>query len=491
MTAPPEVPRRQAPKQRDRPHLVVADENAAPDTPFVAGAFKWAGLLAERIKGRYRYAPALGWRHYNGAFWEIAYDEQLIPELRKTIEENAARIIRESGKDGATELAWASANGISNIIRVAKGTEGIFTPNEAFDPERPKDRPDLPHLFACSNGVTLELYDNGTWKARPSRPSDLITQVGCAYDPKAEAPYTASMFAKYQVAEEVRRFILRLMAGSMRGIQIQHLFVWYGEKGGNGKGTMQAVLEAVFGGYSMVIPVAALMKGQGGVAGSREYRDEIVQLKGKRLVFTSEPEEGARFSVGAVCELTGGTTMRGRGIGLRSIEFKPSYSLFLSANKRPRWADHGGMKRRYIETAWDYKIPEGEEDDSVQDRMVAEASGVLNEVLAFWPDWCAQKVSPPEVVKTQTEIGRKEADPVQRFFTARTVLNKNVKVRAGSSNGSLYQDYTRWCEAEGERPISNNLFASAAGKLPGVTKSETRVSGFFWWYGIGLLETED
>lgn len=469
----PRRPRRQATRRTD------ADTQG----PYASGAFKWAAMLAEQICGRYRYAPGLGWRHYNGACWEEAYDEQLIPELRRTIENHAQEILRERGRDGALELAWASASGIDKILKVTKGTEGVFTRNEEFDAERPPGRTDLPHLFPCSNGITIELYDNGTWRDRPSSPDDLVTQVGCAFDPDAEAPNVAEMFEVYQPVPEIRVFMLRILAGTLRGIQIQHLFLWFGEKGGNGKGTMQAVFSAVFGGYAMVLPVKALMKSAG--SGGREFRDEIVQLKGKRLVFASEPEEGARFEVGTLCELLGGTAMRGRGIGLRSVEFLPQFSMFMPCNKRPRWSDHGGLKRRYNETAWDYKIPEGSEDSGIKDRMVAEAPGVLNLILAHWAEWCAEGVAAPEPVREQTERGRKEADAVQRFLSACTMLGPGYRARA-AKNG-LYDAYKQWCEDENERPVTGNAFAAAVLALDGVERLP-RTSQGNWYGGICLVE---
>jgi P4 family phage/plasmid primase-like protien len=478
MTSPAKVTpiRRGRPKQQ--PDVQVGEG------PYIAGAFKWAGLLADQIRGRYRYAPGLGWRQYDGACWQEAYDEQLIPELRRTIEVNAPRIIRERGRDGALELAWASASGIASILRVAKGTEGIFTRDQDFDAERPAGRSDLPYLFPCANGVTIELYDNGTWLARPSDPNDLLTRCGCAYEPDATAPTVEEMFELYQPNPEIRRFMYRVKAGSLRGVQIQHLFAQYGEKGGNGKGTMQAVFSTVFGGYAMVLPVKALMKSSGSGAG-REFRDEIVQLKGKRLVYASEPEEGARFDAGVVSELIGGTVMRGRGIGLRSVEFLPQFTLCMPCNKRPRWSDHGGLKRRYNETSWDYKIPEGCEDDSVKDRMIAEVSGVLNIILAHWADWCANGVAAPEAVREQTEVGRKEADAVQRFFSLRCVIDPALKTRAGKLG--LYDAYKEWCAEENERPVSGNTFAAAVVALRGVIKLPRSAVGH-WYEGIGLLD---
>src|SRR6185437_806940 len=146
------------------------------------------------------------------------------------------------------------------------------------------------------------------------------------------------------------------------------------------------------------VPVEALMKSRN----ANEYRDELAQLKGMRLVFADEPEEGARFAASTVSRLVGGSVIRARGLYKASAEFVPTWALFMPANKRPRWGDHAGLERRYNETAWDYLIDRNNMKDSVKDRMVAEASGVLNEILRHWESFALGGISPPEIVREQT-----------------------------------------------------------------------------------------
>jgi P4 family phage/plasmid primase-like protien len=462
----------------DLPGEPEPDDGERPRKPFRAAAFEYGEQLALRISGRYRFAPGMGLRRYNGAFWEEATEGELVPEIREMIAAYAPTVLRRNGAEGAKALAAASSGGgIAGILKVVKGWEGILTKDADFDRPRPPERPDDPHLFPCENGITIELYDNGTWKKRKSRPDDLMTKAGCAYDPEATADFTGLQFAQYQPDEEIRRFLMRVMVGTLRGIQIQHLFVWYGEMAGNGKGTMQAVFSDVFGGYCRTIPVQALMRSKA----ANEYRDEIAGLKGARLVFADEPEEGSRFAPGFVSRITGGSEISARGMYSKSISFVPTWSLVMPTNKRPGWGDHSGLARRYNEVAWDFQIPREQMTESVKDRMRAEAPGVLNQLLEYWPSFCEIGIAVPDVIKDQSAAGIRASDAVSRFIQECTV--PAIGQRTGARE--MYLKYKQWCDDQNERPETQTRFS---GKLKRTFKIDSIRSNGNWFLDIALAE---
>lgn len=419
--------------------------------PFRAGAFKYGEFLANRIIDKFRWSPGLGWMQWDEARWAPADEAQLIVHVRDMIADVAGQVLRETGPEGAKELAiMSSGSGISGTLRVARGLPGIFTDDTDWDRERSGLLGEA-WLFPCSNGRTVELWPDGRTTVRDSDPKDMLTAVGCQFDPDAVAPHFERHFAEYQNSQEIRSWMMRLFAGTMRGVQIQQFHVWYGESAGNGKGTTQTALMAVFNQFAMKIPVAALMKSANG--SSNEYRDEITQLRGKRIVFTDEPEEGQRFAAGRICEMTGGSAVRSRAMHRASTEFTPQFLLFMAANKRPRWGNHAGLKRRYVETAWDYKIDRTRMDDGVTARIVAEAPGILNLVLRSWPDWCAQGPTAPELVRAQTEVGAGESNTVSRFIARRLREATSEDAQIRPSTKDVYEAYREWCMAEGEKDI--------------------------------------
>jgi P4 family phage/plasmid primase-like protien len=443
-----------------------------------AGAIEYGEQLANHIRGRYRFAPGMGWRHYTGAHWEEATVHHLIPEIIDMLAAYAPIVIQRDGMAGAKDIAAASSGGgISGMIKVAQGLPGILTDDADFDRPRSPECPDDPHLFPCRNGVTIELFDNGSWNVRDSRPDDLLTRVGCDYRPEDGAEFTGQMFRKYQPDLEIQAFIMRIMAGALRGIQIQNLFVWYGALAGNGKGTMQAVFTEVFGGYARTIPVQALMHSRS----SNEYRDEIAQLKGTRLVFADEPEEGSRFAAGFVSRITGGSEISARGMHAKAITFTPTWALFMPTNKRPTWGDHSGLARRYNEIAWDYMIPRDKMTESVKDRMRAEAPGVLNRILEHWPTFCEIGIGIPDVVREQSEEGMRASDAVSRFMEECTMRATGMR----TSSGLIYRAYKEWCMDQNERPESMTKFS---GKLKrGTFKLESeKIHGRMYFHDVVL-----
>ena len=420
--------------------------------PFRTGIIEFAEYLAEHITGRFRWSPGAEWCRWTGSHWAPASDAELSPEIRDTIASRAAEVIlREGPSAGLKSLqAISSTSGVAGIVKQARGLPGIFTRDEEFDRPRHPGRPDDPHLFPCKNGVTIELYDSGEWNVRDSSPNDLLTKVGCEYNPEADAPYVWERFAEYQPDMEVRQFLMRIMAGTLRGVQIQNLFVWFGEGAGNGKGTMETLFATVMGGYARTIPVHALMRAGRGSSGN-EFRDELSQLKGARLVLTDEPEDGARFAAGTVSQLTGGTEMSARGIRKAAVTFVPTWTLVMATNKRPQWADHSGLDRRYCEIAWDFIIPRDSFDDKVKERMCAEAPGVLNYLLKHWPDFCKRGIAIPGSVKKQTEIGKAASDNIGRFV-AECIM---PSVSENTLSTEIYQAYERWCEEQGEKSVAS------------------------------------
>lgn len=448
---PPEPePLVKTPTPPEPPVAALASVNEPP--PFRTGVAEFGEYLAQHIAGRFRWSPGAEWHRWTGSHWAPASDAELVPETIETIAIHATEtLLKEGNSEGRRTLSSVSSGGgMHGMRQTARGLPGVFTRDEDFDRVRPPGRPDDPHLFPCKNGVTIGLYDSGDWKVRDSSPDDLLTKVGCEYIEEADAPYVWENFANYQPDMEIRQFLMRVMAGTLRGVQIQNLFVWYGETAGNGKGTMTDVFATVMGGYARTIPVQALMRAGRGSSGN-EFRDELSQLKGARLVLTGEPEDGARFAAGTVSELTGGTEMSARGIRKAAVTFVPTWTLIMCTNKRPQWANHSGLDRRYCEMAWDFLIPRADMDAKVKERMCAEAPGVLNCLLKHWPDFCKRGIAIPDSVEKQTEIGKAASDNVGRFIMECTMPSASEN----TLSKDIYQAYENWCEEQGEKNVAS------------------------------------
>ncbi len=62
-----------------------------------------------------------------------------------------------------------------------------------------------------------------------------------------------------------------------------------------------------------------------------------MNLRGKRLVWVSETDEGRRLNAGKLKWLTGGDTLTGRGVyERRQVDFRPTHKLLILTNHLPK-----------------------------------------------------------------------------------------------------------------------------------------------------------
>src|SRR4030042_2075494 len=76
---------------------------------------------------------------------------------------------------------------------------------------------------------------------------------------------------------------------------------------------------------------------------------DIVDLKGLRMAFAAETEEGQRFSASRVKWLTGGDQLVGRNLNeKRQVRFDPTHTIFLLTNNKPSVAGTvGDLYKKY------------------------------------------------------------------------------------------------------------------------------------------------
>ena len=92
--------------------------------------------------------------------------------------------------------------------------------------------------------------------------------------------------------------------------------------------------------------------------------------------------------------------------------------------------------------------------DVMEERLDAEAAGILAWITAGAREWFKHGLMVPERVRAATNEYRTENDPLSEFLTERTIPNTSSRVRAKE----LFGTYEAWCEAEGQKPMTQTLF---------------------------------
>jgi len=415
-----------------------------------------------------RYNPSFGWVAWDGRRWQV--DSELsvrawAKQAVKAIYDEAARLATrasasedeaeqaELGKGAEKLLKWARASQTNHMVTamVALARDGCLLPPEEFDSQ--------PFLLTVLNG-TIDLR---TGERREHRQEDYITQLApVEYDPSADAPRWLAfldeiMLGRNELIDYLRRSFGYCLTGSVKE---QVWYLCFGEHGDNGKSTMLEVLMAVLGDYAGQIPAEALT-----IAGVRQDSDAptptIAGLKGKRLVVSSETEDGARLAAARIKKLSGRDTLSGRFMRKDPFSFYPTAKIVIHTNHKPqaRETTHAFWRRvRYV--PFDFTLmgkPKEAKDLDLPDKLAEEAAGILAWLVAGCLEWQQRGLDEPEAILQATQDYRDESDILKTFLDERTERGEHLKIALAA----LYQNYQAWCVEAGEKEMAQRRFGQA------------------------------
>lgn len=444
---------------------------------------------AERFKARfgqnYLYTVAGGWLVWDGRRWEPHFHgkppRQLLLDIHQCVRaiRHEADAVSSKKRRGAL-LSWGRKSEAAGKINAIVG---LFQPmvtvrDDVFDQD--------PLLFNVQNG-TLRFFkdDEGFWgvERRDHAREDLITKVSpVAHDPLAACPHYDAFLAEMQPDPEVRDFLHRWDGLSLTGLRVQKLVQHYGT-GRNGKGTMTELHAHIAGDYAGTMNIESLLatntrSGQGS-------SPDIAKLPGVRFLRVSEPEEGSLLAEALVKRLTGGDPIDARHNYGPFFTFKPVFKLSFQSNYKMKIkGTDAGIWGRMRLVKWGVSVA-GREDEGLGERLLAEASGVLNRLIAGALDYLQHGLSEPEAVKNDTAEYRDDSDPVGQFLAL--CVRPAPGTRIGSR--SLHEVYSAWARWSGNvdrsgRPLSELKFGERM-----ETANYKRIkSGSMFWLDIELVK---
>jgi putative DNA primase/helicase len=334
-----------------------------------------------------------------------------------------------------------------------------------------------PWLLPCKNGV----IDLKTGAMRPGRQSDFLkTFCPTANDPAAKSPsWEKALSDIFDGDQGLINFVQRAFGMALVGAVVEHvLFILFGA-GRNGKDTILTAIHDVMG--DLAGPVQAeLLLDQHRARSSSGPSADIMALRGRRLAWASETNEGKRLDAGRVKQLTGGGNLVGRApFGKREINFPASHTLFLMTNSKPHVnaEDYALWKRIHLipfEISFIDDPKEAHErkrDKSLPGRLKAEAPGILNWLIQGCLAWQERGLDPPDKVKGATAEYQAAEDIIAQFKEACCETGPDF----WEATSDLYQKYKNWTESNGIKAMSGTAFGTRIGKL--FEKETRRVGG--------------
>jgi putative DNA primase/helicase len=354
----------------------------------------------------------------------------------------------------AIMAAGATDDAIKAGLRIAASLKPVATSGDAWDPD--------PWVLGCENG----LVDLRTGALRVGRPTDMVSRsTRVSYDPRATCPrwdrFLREVFAG---DEELIAWFAMLIGASLVGTSKELLAVHYGS-GNNGKSVAFRTLgREVAGEYSVEVAVETVINANRSAGAPTS---DLMRLRGARLAFTSEPEQGAKLKGGTLKRLATIDLMTGRELHGRQQEWEPSHTLHLATNHLPVAEDASeGFWRRIALIPWAVRFAKrGEggdapaEDPGLAAILAGEAPGILGWAVRGAVAYAtAGTLHPfPAAVARETAAYRAEEDPLGGFLREWVVADAD----AVTPGPKVYEQYATWAGLVGSKPMTAPVFGRA------------------------------
>lgn len=113
--------------------------------------------------------------------------------------------------------------------------------------------------------------------------------------------------------EQKAEFYQLIASYPILGEPIEQKFFTLQGGGANGKSTLTNTILHVYGQFGLITPSETLL-GQSTNSNAGQTREDLLRLKGKRLVTVMEPDDDKPLKEGTIKALTGGEQIAARGL---------------------------------------------------------------------------------------------------------------------------------------------------------------------------------
>ncbi len=348
-----------------------------------------------------------------------------------------------------------------------------------------------PMLFPCANGV----IDLETGRLKPGRPDDFLSLASPVEFTGINEPsplWDKSLMEIFGGNAELVAYLQRLLGYAISGQVNEKVFpVFYGRTGWNGRSLIIETISYVMGALAGSIPAEMLLSQKYSKSSSGPSPD-IMSLKGIRMAFASEIDEGQRFSASKIKWLTGKDELVGRSPHDKyPTRFAPTHKLFLMTNTQPQAPpnDKAFWERLHL-IPFTISFVNRDPQDTHERRAILdldkqilkEASGILAWLVRGCLLWQKYGLNPPKDVKEATEKYRRNEDLLADWIDECGILEPGAKERGAA----LYNSFKAWYhENIGEKEPSGTWF----GKQLSMKFDKDKQNGCVVYFGIALKPT--
>lgn len=435
----------------DEPHSGGADLSR-PHTLTDVGLGR---RLAKMIRGRMTYVrERKTWLHWDGrrhADQGEHIAEQHAKRLHDEMWGDLAALDHSERTSAVVKFVHDSGTRarIAAAIAMAQSEPGINTSQAEYDSH--------PWLLNVRNGVV----DLRSGELRPHDPKLRITQLAAVeFTPDARSELWERFIREVTRDDDnVAEFLQQAFGLALTGDVSDELLICHNGGGCNGKSTALETVGKMLGDYAAVAPP--------GLFTARKFDShptELAGLRGKRFVTAIEQEGNRALRESLIKQMTGGDTIRTRGMREDFWEMQPTWKIHVAYNTAPRLTGtDDGIRRRLVVVPWNASF-KGAPDPSMKERLAGEAErgGILN--------WCleglrkrlaAARLEVPEACRISTDEYIDDEDLIGRFIAERTEIEHGhiIELR------EMLRAFREWMQADGSpRHVVDGYTGNALGR---------------------------
>lgn len=412
----------------------------------------WLGRVFVRWSGKvfcFDHA-AKNWMMFRAGAWTRCGKG----EQQEAFKHQSGRLLEQAGKvqaagngDGAKKLIACatraqSAHGIEAALKLASSDPKLAVRTNEFDLD--------PDLFNAPNGVIhlpsgeLRLHDPAQMLSR---------QSPVEYDPAATCPRFDLFLLEITLErDDLIENLQRICGYTLSGhVSAEKLFFML-DTGANGKSVFANVVRRILGAYAVVVPSAFLMRSQRDGGGATP---ELAMVAGARLVLANEVEAGAMLSAQMVKVAVSTEAITARALYGAPFTFSPTHKLWVRGNHKPIIRDNDeGIWRRIDLIPFERNFAAGGRDDSLEEQLMSEASGILAWMVRGFAKWRSGGLRPARCVTDASNAYRADSDLLGQWVNECCAIEPNGR----AVQRQAYSSYRIWCLDQGVHPTSKHSF---------------------------------
>jgi len=458
--------------------LITSDSVREIKNQKILGDRQNAKLFAAKYQGQFMYVWELShWYKWSEIIWRecLAGEETAAAKvISDLIADTAVIALKEDSQNARPLLMHAlkaqNSPHIKSMVELAR--------SEPFMSERDASNLNKDHfLLGVKNGVV----DLRLGSLVNPDPKMLITkQCHANFIKNSDCDLWIQFLNQIFYDQETIDAIQRIIGYTFTGSTTEEIMIICHGYGANGKSVMSNVLQKIAGDYGKTGSSNLLKARKDDDTGPRP---DIASLSGARFVSVNEMQSGDRLDEQAVKILASREKISARHLYQNEFSYTPTAVIWLKTNHKPIIkGEDDGIWRRLVLLPFERKFAEHERDRNLEEKLLAQADGILEWIIAGAVKWYASGLKLSPQIISQSAQYRTESDLLGQFFEDAI----NVDTSSRSLDSAVYCEYTRWCTLNGTRALAKKRFTQ---KLAERGIDIEKSNGYRYYSGIELKDS--